>query len=104
LEAKPQRVTIMGDRHPYQHTEQREDGHNADRSLDTALQDAERELDCTLTHALLACSVAQEARITAAERITEARALREKATALRREAQRYHTAKAFPSSSTMRQE
>jgi hypothetical protein len=73
----------------YQHSEQREDGHYADRSLDTARLYNPRELDRTLKHAWEICSVAQEVRITAAECITEARALREKATALRREAQRY---------------
>jgi hypothetical protein len=73
-----------------QHMEQREDGHNADRSLDTArLYIIPRERDRTLIHALQAWSVAQEARINAAECVTEARALREKADALRREAQRY---------------
>ena len=79
----------MRDGDAHQRTEQCEDGHYADRSLDTARLYVPRELDRTLTDALLACSVAQEARITAAECITEARALREKATALRREAQRY---------------
>ena len=75
-----------------QHMEQREDGHNADRSLDTARLYTPRERDRTLIHALQACSVAQEVRITAGECVTEARALREKADALRREAQRYHDA------------
>jgi hypothetical protein len=73
----------------YQHIEQREDGHHADRSLDMARLYIPRELDRTFIHALQAWSVAQEARITAAECVTGARALREKATALRREAQRY---------------
>jgi len=54
----------VGDGDAYQHTEQREDGHYADRSLDTARLYIPRELDRTLTDALLACSVAQEARIT----------------------------------------
>jgi hypothetical protein len=80
----------VGDRDAYQHMEQREDGHYADRSLDTARRYIPRELDRTLMDASEACSVAQEVRITAAECIIEARALREKATALRREAQRYH--------------
>jgi uncharacterized coiled-coil DUF342 family protein len=75
-----------------QHMEQREDGHNADRSLDTARLYTPRERDRTLIHALQAWSVAQEVRITAAECVTEARALREKADALRTEAQRYRDA------------
>ena len=79
----------MRDGDAHQRTEQCEDGHYADRSLDTARLYVPRELDRTLTDALLACSVAQEARITAAGCVTEARALREKATALRREAHRY---------------
>jgi hypothetical protein len=92
LETKQHTVTFVGD-HPSQHAEHSEDGDNADRSLDTALQFAEQEFDYVLMHALLACSVAQEVRITAAERIAEARTLREKAAKLRMEAQRYYTAK-----------
>jgi hypothetical protein len=72
--------------------EQLEDGRNADRSLDTARLYTPRARDRTLIHALQACSVAQEVRITAGECVTEARALREKADALRREAQRYRDA------------
>jgi hypothetical protein len=79
----------VGDDDAYQHTKQREDGHYADRSLDTVRLYIPRELDRTLICALQARSVAQEARISAAECIAAARALREKATALRREAQRY---------------
>jgi hypothetical protein len=79
----------VGDRDAYQHTEQREDGHYADRSLGTARLYIPCELDRTLTNASAACSAAQEVRITAAECVIEARALREKATALRREAHRY---------------
>jgi hypothetical protein len=76
----------------YQDMEQRKDGHNADRSLDTARLYIPRERDRTLIHALRAWSVAQEVRITAGECVTEARALREKADALRREAQFYRDA------------
>ncbi len=75
-----------------QHMAQRKDGHNADRSLNTARLYIPRELDRTLIHVVEAWSVAQEARITAAECAIEARALREKADALRREAQRYRDA------------
>jgi hypothetical protein len=78
----------VGD-HANQHMEQRKDGQNADRSLDTARLYIPHESHRTVTHILQAWSVAQEARITAAECVTEARALREKANALRREAQRY---------------
>jgi len=39
----------VGDGDAYQHTEQREDGHCADRSLDTARLYIPRELDRTLT-------------------------------------------------------
>ena len=88
----------MGDRHPDQRRTQREAGDNADRLLDTALRYAERKPDSTLAHALVACSIAQEARITAAERVTEARALREEAAALRRQSQRYLPPKVMPSS------
>jgi hypothetical protein len=78
----------VGDGDAYQHTEQRKDRHYADRSPDTARRYTDCELDRTLIHAWEACSAAQEVRITAAECIAEARALREKAIALRREAQR----------------
>ena len=75
-----------------QHMEQREDGRNADRSLDTARLYIPRRRDRTLIHALQAWSIAQEARIAAGECVTEARTLREKAESLRREAQRYRDA------------
>jgi uncharacterized coiled-coil DUF342 family protein len=72
--------------------EQREDGQNADRSLDTARPYIPRERDRTLIDALPARSVAQEVRIAADECVTKARTLREQADALRREAQRYRDA------------
>ena len=82
----------MGDGDAYQRTEQREDGYYADGVLDTAWLYIDCELlDRTIVYAWQARSRAQEVRIAAAEYVTEARALREKATALRREAQRYRT-------------
>lgn len=50
----------------YQHMGQREDGHNADSTLDNVPLYIPRERDRTLIHLLLAWSAAQEVRITAA--------------------------------------
>ena len=79
----------MGDGQVYQHSEHREYRYYADGALDTARLYIGGELDCMPIYAREAWSAAQEVRITAAERIAEARALREKAAALRRVAQRY---------------
>ena len=78
----------MGD-DAYQYMEQREGEHNVDTSLDTARLYIAHERDRALIHLMQAWCAAQEVRITAAEFVTEARALREKANALRWEAQQY---------------